>query len=262
MRRNTTTPRLRLRMRSYVVIPARLASTRLPEKLLLRETGKSVLHHTWESAKRATRPLGVCVATDDQRIVREVEEFGGRAVLTSRDCRSGTDRVAEAAQKLTGADVIVNVQGDEPEIEPAAIDQVIELLEANPSVSMATLATPIRSPELVEDPACVKVVFDEVGQALYFSRSPIPHIRSGDEAALSATPPLFHQHLGIYAYRRHFLLQLAAAAATPLEQAEELEQLRVLTMGETILVGSVDGAMPGIDTHEDYTAFVARRKVG
>lgn len=244
-------------MRCYVVIPARLGSTRLPQKMLLGETGRTLLEHTHEAALAARRPVGVVVATDHPDIAREVRRFGGRAVMTSPACPSGTDRVAEAASQLPDADLIVNLQGDEPEIDPAAIDRLIELLEDTPAAPMATLATPLRDPRRIADPACVKVVFDAQGRALYFSRSPIPFLR--DEGQTTGGPPLFHQHLGLYAYRRAFLLRLAATPPSPLEMAEKLEQLRVLEMGAPILVGVTPHAAAGIDTPEDYAAFVARQ---
>ena len=255
---------------SYVVIPARYGSTRLPQKMLLRETGQTLLQHTYEAARAARRPAGVIVATDHAEIAREVEQFGGDFVMTSPDCASGTDRVAEVARKLRRAQIIVNVQGDEPEMSPAAIDQVIELLSENPSAGMATLATPLRDPEQLTNPACVKVVFDDAGRALYFSRSPIPFVRDPDESAPfnqlrsedASVRPLFFQHLGIYAYRRDVLLEFAAMTPSSLEQAEKLEQLRMVQSGRTILVGVVDHASSGIDTPDDYAAFVARRKAG
>jgi 3-deoxy-manno-octulosonate cytidylyltransferase (CMP-KDO synthetase) len=249
--------------RSYVVIPARYASTRLPRKMLLRETGKTLLQHTYEAACAARRPTGVLVATDHAEIAAEVERFHGDFVMTSPDAASGTDRVAEVARKLPRADIVVNVQGDEPEMSPDNIDCVIELLERNPAAGMATLATPLRSPEQIANPACVKVVFDTHGRALYFSRSPIPFVR--DDAcgfAPANEPPLFHQHLGIYAYRRQVLLEVAALPPSSLEMAEKLEQLRMLQSGGTILVGVVDHASSGIDTPADYAAFVARRRAG
>jgi 3-deoxy-manno-octulosonate cytidylyltransferase (CMP-KDO synthetase) len=229
--------------------------------MLLRETGKSLLEHTWEAATRARRPLDVVVATDDERIVREVESFGGEAVLTSPNLASGTDRVAAVAKSfLSHAEILVNVQGDEPEIDPAAIDRVIGLVESGCHTNMATVAAPLRSREKLLDPACVKVVFDSAGRALYFSRAPIPHVRDWDDAVLAADPPRFYQHMGLYAYRRSFLLKLAATPPSPLEQAEKLEQLRVLSMGEAIRVGVVERASAGIDTPEDYAAFVARQR--
>lgn len=249
-------------LRSVIVIPARLASTRLPRKLLLKETGKSVLQHTYESAARATKPGSLCVAAHCEEIAAEVRRFGGRVELTSPDCASGTDRVAEVARKLPDAQVVVNVQGDEPEISAAAIDLAVELLERNPSAVMSTLATPIRTKAQLDDPACVKVVFDSRGKAIYFSRAPIPYPRHWDDALLTAQPPHFYQHIGLYAYRRDFLLELASMPRAEIEKIENLEQLRVLAAGHTILVGLIDEPTIGIDTLEDYRAFVERRRGG
>lgn len=240
------------------MIPARLASTRLPRKLLLRETGKTLIQHTYEAAMKASRPLGVIVATDHADIFREVESFGGRAVMTNPDCASGTDRVAEVALQLPEADLLVNVQGDEPEISGGAIDLAVRMLEENPEAVMSTLATPIRDRRQFEDPACVKVVFDAHGRAMYFSRSPIPYPRKWDDALLSATPPSFYQHVGLYVYRREFLLELAQMPPSKMEKIEKLEQLRVLEAGRSILVGIVNDATFGIDTPEDYRKFVEK----
>ncbi|HUT13195.1 MAG TPA: 3-deoxy-manno-octulosonate cytidylyltransferase [Thermoguttaceae bacterium] len=246
---------------SYVVIPARFASTRLPQKLLLKQTGKSLIQHTYEAAQRARRPAGICVATDHPRIFEEVLSFGGRAEMTDPQAASGTDRVAEVARGLLDVDIVVNVQGDEPELSGEAIDLAVGLLEQNPEAVMATLATPIRRKEQLEDPACVKVVFDRSGRAIYFSRSPIPHPREWDDRLLSADPPHFHQHIGLYAYRRDFLLRLAEMPPSNLEKIEKLEQLRVLEAGYSILVGVVDEPTIGIDTPEDYRAFVERHRL-
>jgi 3-deoxy-manno-octulosonate cytidylyltransferase (CMP-KDO synthetase) len=248
--------------RSYVVIPARYASTRLPRKMLLRETGKTLLQHTYEAARAAKRPTGVLVATDHAEIAAEVERFRGDFVMTSPDCASGTDRVAEVARKLPRAEIVVNVQGDEPEMSPDNIDRVIDLLEQDGTAGMATLATPLRSAESLANPACVKVVFDNAGRALYFSRSPIPFVREPDATQKFNEPSVFFQHLGIYAYRREVLLEVAAMAPSTLEQAEKLEQLRMLQSGGTILVGVASHASCGIDTPADYAAFVARRRAG
>jgi 3-deoxy-manno-octulosonate cytidylyltransferase (CMP-KDO synthetase) len=244
--------------KSYLVIPARLASSRLPRKLLLRETGKSLIQHTYEAARRAVRPLGVCVATDHDEIFREVQAFGGKAVMTDPQAPSGTDRVAEVARGLADADIIVNVQGDEPELAGESIDLVIKLLEDDRTAVMATLATPIRNRRQWEDPACVKVVFDHRGKALYFSRSPIPCPRQIQEGMFHVDPPKFYQHVGLYAYRRDFLLKLAAMPPSPLEKLEKLEQLRVLEAGYSILVGVVDEPTFGIDTPEDYQKFLEK----
>jgi len=214
------------------------------------------------TACRARCPGDVLVATDDTEIAAEARRFGARVVMTSPDCPSGTDRVAEAVRQIEAAEIIVNLQGDEPDIHPGAIDQLVESLWASPQAAMATLATPIRERSLLEDPACVKVVFDAAGRALYFSRSPIPHAREWDDALLAATPPLFYQHIGIYAYRRELLLRLASLPPGKHEQLENLEQLRVLEQGETILVSIVDEPTRGIDTPADYAAFLERRQAG
>jgi 3-deoxy-manno-octulosonate cytidylyltransferase (CMP-KDO synthetase) len=243
---------------STIVIPARLASTRLPRKLLLTETGRPLIQHTYEAASRANKPNGVLVAADCEEIAAVVRSFGGRVALTSPDCASGTDRVAEIARQLPDVEILVNVQGDEPEISARAIDLAVELLERNPAAVMSTLATPIRSKEKLHDPACVKVVFDQMGRAIYFSRAPIPFARNWDDGLLTAEPPHFHQHIGLYAYRRVFLLKLATLPRAGIERVENLEQLRVLDAGHTLLVGVIDEPTIGIDTPEDYRAFVER----
>lgn len=247
---------------SFVIIPARLASTRLPRKLLLNETGKSVIQHTYEVASRSAKPKGICVAADHAEIAAEVERFGGNVVMTDPAAASGTDRVAEAASGLSDVDIVVNVQGDEPELAGESIDLAIGLLEENPTAVMSTLATPIRDRRSLNDPACVKVVFDDHNRALYFSRSSIPHARDWDDRYLTADPPCFFQHLGLYAYRREFLLELAQLPQSQTEKLENLEQLRVLAAGHTILVGVVNEPSIGIDTAEDYRAFVNRTANG
>lgn len=247
---------------TVIVIPARFASTRLPNKMLLRDTGKPLLQYTYEAACRARRAQAVVVATDHPEIAREVERFGGQAVMTSPDCASGTDRVAAAVKQMPAARIIVNVQGDEPEISPTAIDNLIALLEENPSAGMATLGTPLREPAQLTNPACVKVVFDDSGRALYFSRSPIPFERDPDPSQPFNQPPRFYQHLGIYAYRREELFRFTALAPSSLEQTEKLEQLRLLQAGGAIVVGIVAHAASGIDTPADYAAFVHRKKAG
>lgn len=256
---SSTTNFPRLHCKSQIVIPARLASTRLPEKLLLRETGKTVLQHTFESASTASRPLGVTVAVDCPKLENAVAAFGGESILTDPDLPSGTDRVAVIASEMSDVEIFVNVQGDEPEITGDAIDQVTDLLETNPDASVATLAAPIRCRERLEDPACVKVVRDSRNRAMYFSRSPIPHARSWDDWMLQQDPPVFLQHIGIYAYRRDFLLKLQSLPASHLEEVEKLEQLRFLQAGATIMVGHIEHALKGIDTPDDYRAFVQRQ---
>ncbi len=247
---------------SLIVIPARMASTRLPRKMLLRETGKTLIQHTYEAACRARRPVGVCVATDHEEIFDEVQRFGGQVQMTDPALPSGTDRVAEVARRHPEIDLFVNVQGDEPELAGEAIDRAIELLEEHPLAVMATLATPLRSREKLLDPACVKVVFDSNGRAMYFSRSPIPCARQWDDRLLEENPPRFHQHIGLYAYRRDFLLGLGQMSVSPLENIEKLEQLRVLESGHEILVGVIDEPTLGVDTPADYQAFVTRFRNG
>jgi 3-deoxy-manno-octulosonate cytidylyltransferase (CMP-KDO synthetase) len=246
-----------------LVIPARRHSTRLPDKLLLRAGGKTILQHTFEAACRARLPDQVLIATDDSEIVRAAGQFGAESVMTSAECASGTDRVAEAVKKLVDVEIVVNLQGDEPEIDPQAIDRLIGQLQNNRAASMATLATPIRDQRLVHDPACVKVVFDAAGRALYFSRCPIPYVRDqpsagGDDLLGPANSPIYFQHIGIYAYRRSLLMRLASLPGSRLEQMEKLEQLRVLEQGETILVEIVDEPSRGIDTPEDFAVFSAQ----
>jgi 3-deoxy-manno-octulosonate cytidylyltransferase (CMP-KDO synthetase) len=247
-------------MKSQIIIPARLASTRLPRKLLLAETGKPLIQHTYEAASRSKRAAGVCVATDHAEIFDVVRRFGGQVEMTDPNAPSGTDRVAEVARKMPDVDIVVNVQGDEPEIAGTSIDLAIGLLASHPEAVMSTLATPIRRRGQLEDLSCVKVVFDAAGRALYFSRSVIPHPRQWDDALLTSNPPTFFQHVGLYAYRRDFLLQLASLPPCRLEQVEKLEQLRVLDAGHSILVGVVDEPTFGIDTPEDYRAFVEKQR--
>ena len=241
-------------MKTAVIIPARYASSRLPGKPLLRETGKYLIQHVYERACQARNIDSVIVATDDSRIIAAVESFGGQAVMTSSDHASGTDRVAEVAHDLD-ADVVVNLQGDEPLIETSAIELLPTLLHDNADAAVATLAVPLTSVERWQNPNCTKVVCDDRGRALYFSRSPIPYVRDG-QPDFAAQPPRFLQHLGIYAYRRAFLLRLAAMEPSALEQLEKLEQLRILALGRSIQVGIVTHSSPGVDTYEDYQEFV------
>ncbi len=199
-------------------------------------------------------PNEVVVATDDDRIMLAVASFGGRAVMTRADHPSGTDRIAEVAKGLD-ADVVINLQGDEPLIDPDTLDKLPELLYEDRAADIATLAVPITSLEQWRDPNCVKVVRDNSGRALYFSRSPIPYVRDG-QPDFTRQPPMFLQHLGLYAYRRAFLLKLASLPPEPLEECEKLEQLRVLAIGRCIQVGVVEHAARGVDTPADYQRFV------
>ncbi len=241
-------------LKTIIVIPARYASSRLPGKPLLRQSGKYLIQHVYERASQARKADLVLVATDDSRIAAAVTRFGGKAVMTRTDHASGSDRVAEVAEAID-CDIVVNVQGDEPMVDPASLDLLATLLEKNRGCDMATLATPLLSVEDWRNPNCVKVVLDNHGRALYFSRSPIPHVRGG-EPGLDKPGLQFLQHLGLYAYRRSFLLELANLPPHPLEQLEKLEQLRVLGHGKGIQVGIVAEASIGVDTYEDYERFV------
>lgn len=241
-------------MKTAIVIPARYASSRLPGKPLLRQTGKYLVQHVHERACQARGFSDVVVATDDPRIEAAVRHFGGKVVLTRRDHPSGTDRVAEVVAGLD-VDAVLNLQGDEPTVEPASLELLARLLKDDPDAPMATLATPIRSAEQWRNPNCVKVVCDSRGRALYFSRSPIPYLRDG-QPDFAARPARFLQHLGLYAYRRDFLLRLATLPPESLELTEKLEQLRVLALGYPIQVGVVAEASIGVDTYDDYQRFV------
>lgn len=243
-------------MKSMIVIPARLASSRLSEKLLLRAGGKSVLQHTYEASQRANVSERIVVAADDPRLVAEVNSFGGEARLTSMSCQSGTDRIAEIALQHDDIDVFVNVQGDEPEIAANVIDAVASLLATRPDADIATAACAIDNIDQLEDPACVKVVMGSEDRAIYFSRSAVPCARDGlTDALLHAQPPVYWQHIGLYAYRREFLLWFATQSPGRLEEVEKLEQLRAIEAGKTIVVTSVGPCVRGIDTLEDFRAF-------
>jgi 3-deoxy-manno-octulosonate cytidylyltransferase (CMP-KDO synthetase) len=247
-------------VKTAIVIPARYASRRLPGKPLLKATGKYLIQHVYEQACQSTRADAVVVATDDPRIAAAVDSFRGRVMLTRSDHPSGTDRVAEVAGQLD-ADVIVNLQGDEPLVDPASLDLLPDLLRDHADADVATLAVPFSSVEAWRNPNCVKVVCDAHGRALYFSRSPIPFVRDG-EPDFQARPPQFLLHLGLYAYRRPFLLRLAGAPPEPLETLEKLEQLRVLALGHRIQVGLTRHLAAGVDTYEDYLEFVRIYRTG
>ena len=247
-----------LKLKTAIIIPARLQSTRLPRKMLLAETGKPLVQHTVEAARQCRLADRVLVAADAAEIVEAVRRFGGEAVLTDPAHTSGTDRIAEASSAVPECDLIVNLQGDEPEMNPAAVDRAIELLRNSPQASAATVVSPIRERAVLDDPACVKVVCRHDGRALYFSRSPIPHARTWRDELLEQEPPLFWQHLGLYVYRREFLLRFSRLPASELETTEMLEQLRILQAGGEIVVANVEKQAKGIDTPEDYRAFVSR----
>ncbi|HEY7115107.1 MAG TPA: 3-deoxy-manno-octulosonate cytidylyltransferase [Tepidisphaeraceae bacterium] len=241
-------------MAATVIIPARYASTRFPAKILASATGKPLVQHVVDQALKCRRVRQVLVACDDARIVEALRPFGTRAVMTSPAHQSGTDRIAEVARDLDD-DIVVNVQGDEPEIEPEIIDGLIGLLLENPDADMATAVTRFPEGKDPADPNLVKCAVRLDGRALYFSRNPIPYRRDPNNPDNAA----YYLHLGIYAYRRAFLLRYAAWPPTPLELTEKLEQLRVLEHGGQIRVLVVARATHGIDTPQQYEEFVRRK---
>lgn len=236
------------------VIPARWGSTRFPGKSLAPLLGKPLIRHVIERARLAKTLDLLLVATDDERIARAAEEAGCEAVMTRPDHPSGTDRLAEALAG-TDAEIAVNIQGDEPLIEPALIDRLAETLLADSAWDMATAATPIRDDAEMNDPSAVKVVWDRTGCALYFSRAPIPFARDGGVAADGRW-----RHVGVYAYRRAFLDAFVAAEPAPLERIEKLEQLRALHLGARIAVLTTRDRGIGVDTPDDLRA--AERLLG
>jgi 3-deoxy-manno-octulosonate cytidylyltransferase (CMP-KDO synthetase) len=241
-------------MKVICVIPARYGSKRFPGKPLASETGQPLIRHVYEAAARARKVDAVLVATDDPRIRAAVEGFGGRVVMTRPEHPCGTNRVAEAAQAFPEAEIVINLQGDEPELDAAILDRLVDAMQADRSIEAATVAGPL-APEEVNDPNSVKVAMAAGGDALYFSRAPIPWARDGE--ATRRAPML--KHFGIYAYRAAALRQYAAMPQTPLEMTEKLEQLRWLERGRRMRVLVTDQRPAGIDTPESYAAFVARR---
>ena len=230
-------------MKVLCVIPARYASTRLPGKPLKDIAGKPMVVRVYERASQAGLVNETLVATDDERIKTAVEAAGGKAMLTRADHATGTDRLAEVAEAYPDVDLIVNVQGDEPLIDPGLIDELAGLFEGEPELAMATVKTEIEDEAEQKNPNNVKVVCDKAGYALYFSRSLMPYPRNGG-------CPVY-KHIGIYAYRRDFLLHYAKMEPTPLEQAESLEQLRALENGYRIKVVETKSKFVGVDTVED-----------
>lgn len=238
-------------MQVVAVIPTRFGSTRFPGKMLADRTGKPLVQHVYERALLATSISRVLVATDDERIASAVRAFDGDAIMTRADHPNGTSRIAEVAESID-APIIVNVQGDEPELDPALIDAAVEALKNDAEAPVATVASPFAKDEDPRNPNIVKVVRDVRGRALYFSRALIPHDRDGT----GQTTPL--KHVGLYVYRREFLFEYITLAATPLEEAERLEQLRILEHGRAIAVAVREAHHHGIDTPEQYDAFVRR----
>ncbi len=234
-------------MNTIAVIPARYASTRFPGKPLISIGGKTMIERVWERARQAKLVSKVIVATDDERIASVVRSFGGEVALTRADHRSGTERVAEVAAAHKEAEILVNVQGDMPLIDPAAIDAAIEALREDESVNMATLAVPISNAAEIMDPNVVKTVVDFDGNALYFSRAPIPWVR--DRGGPVHAKHL--KHLGLYVFRREALLEFATFPQGDLERIEQLEQLRWLENGNRIRVAEIEQESVEVDTPED-----------
>ena len=254
-----------------VVLPARFNSTRFAAKVLAKDTGKFLIQHTYEQACAASLPEKVIIAADDEKVVAAAETFGAECIMTSVEHKSGTDRIAEAVADMD-VDIVVNLQADEPEIEPGNIDYLAQLLIDNPDYPMATLAAEFQNARQVADPNIVKVIMtrcvadtshepratsDEIGRAIYFSRASIPY---GREKSGVGNVQQYLRHLGIYAYRKEFLLKITSLPQTPLEKIEKLEQLRAIENGYKILVGKVKHTCDGIDTPEQYAEFVKRYK--
>ena len=231
--------------RVVAIIPARYESTRLPGKPLADIHGQPMIQRVYQRATQADGVDRVLVATDDARIRAAVERFGGEVVMTSASHRTGTDRIAEVATNLD-AEIVVNVQGDLPLLDPAMVAAAVAPLRIDTGLPMATTQTAIRTDEELRNPNVVKVVTDRDGFALYFSRSPLPYWRDG-----APSDVLAHKHIGLYVYRRDFLLTFARLAPTPLEQAEQLEQLRALEWGFRIKVVEVAAASIEVDTAQD-----------
>jgi 3-deoxy-manno-octulosonate cytidylyltransferase (CMP-KDO synthetase) len=229
-----------------VVIPARYQSSRLPGKPLADIAGHPMVEHVYRRARAAACARDVIVATDDTRIRDAVAAFGGDARMTASSHRSGTERLAEVARELA-CDVVVNLQSDEPLVAPEVIDLAVDALGGGSGVFMSTIRCPVADGSVLDDPNVVKVVVDREDYALYFSRSPIPYRRNGGQDI----PVGAYQHVGLYAYRRDFLLELAGLAPTPLEQAEQLEQLRALEHGYRIRTAEIAQHPVGVDTQED-----------
>lgn len=228
------------------VIPARWASSRFPGKPLFPLCGKALLQHVYERASQCQKLSAIVVATDDDRIAQAAEAFGAQVVMTSPDHPTGTDRIAEAAAQFPEASHLINIQGDEPLIEPALVDQLADLLANDCSIDLITAASPIKDPTQLHDPNIVKVVLNAKKDALYFSRAPIPYPRDED-----AAQPL--RHIGLYGYRADFLQNFVSWPPAPLELAESLEQLRALHHGARIQVVLTEHEAIGLDTPEQVT---------
>jgi 3-deoxy-manno-octulosonate cytidylyltransferase (CMP-KDO synthetase) len=246
------------------IIPARWGSTRFPGKPLHRIAGKPLLQHVWERCRRARKLGSVVVATDDMRVAEAAFDWGAEVALTSSRHASGTDRIAEVAQKAKQFSYIINIQGDEPLIDPGLIDQMVQRLNSNRTIKIITAAHPFSDPAEASSPHQVKVVVDLGGRALYFSRSAIPYSKVEGRPPSRPTnygtraPLPFLRHQGIYGFRREALLQFVRWRPTPLERAESLEQLRALENGVTVHVLVTKHGSPGVDTLEEAKALEQR----
>ena len=254
-------------MKILACIPARYGSTRFTGKVLAKDTGKFLIQHTYERACAASLPEKVIIAADDERIAAAAKTFGAECILTSAEHKSGTDRIAEAVKDID-VEIVVNLQADEPEIDPQNIDYLVELLVKNPDYQMATLAADFKNAEQIADANIVKVVVTSIEhrassidahRAIYFSRAPIPYDR---EKSGVGKIQQYLRHIGIYAFRKQFLLKITALPQTKLEQIEKLEQLRAIENGFPILVGKVKHVCDGIDTPQQYAEFVKRYMKG
>ena len=234
-----------------IIIPARYASTRLEGKPLLRAQGKTIIQWVYEKATQSKLASDVIVATDDTRIFDEVEHFGGKACMTSTEHKCGSDRLVEVLNKYKDIQIAVNVQGDEPMIEPSSIDKAIEVLINDNNADMSTLIRKIDDEEEIQNPNVVKAVKDNFDYAMYFSRSPLPYERNKNQASTYA-------HIGLYVYRREALLKMSKLPQSDLEKAESLEQLRALQNGMKIKTATVNYKPVGIDTREDFEEFLKR----
>jgi len=239
------------------VIPARYGSSRFEGKVLAKDTGKFLVQHTYERALCAKSVEKVLIATDSAKVMGACASFGAACVMTSAAHQSGTDRIAEAARDID-AEIIVNLQADEPEIDPSNIDYLVGLLQKS-DADMATLVARFENREQISDPNIVKAIVDKNGRAIYFSRSVIPYDRGAGGIGQTAR---YLRHLGIYAYRKDFLLKFTSLPQGELEKCEKLEQLRAIEYGFSIMTGKVEHAWEGIDTAEQYEAFVRRYKKG
>ena len=250
-------------MKVLACIPARYGSTRFEGKVLAKDTGKFLIQHTYEQTCRAELPEKVIIAADDKRIAEAAESFGAECILTSPEHKSGTDRIAEAVRDID-VDIVINVQADEPEIDPGNIDFLARLLLETQNSKlktqnyrMATLAADFQNADQIADPNIVKVITDAGGRAIYFSRAPIPYDR---EKAGIGNVSQYLRHIGTYAYRKDLLLKITELPQSHLERIEKLEQLRAIENGFDILVGKVKHTSDGIDTPDQYADFVKRYK--